>query len=212
MYLVKTEKPDVFKRFDKLAVTLYGINILPNYLLTEKIAQSQRNWEKYLFKHMNEPTKQPSWEQDLHIHLQHTETDDFVITETEISVLMSRAKEYDLDIHVVDKLPETCIYNEHTPVNIHLTEETYHTGIRYRITYGQAITLPCMSLDIIDCPLFTRIANAIDTCNNHICTYSYAHCCYENDNKIPNSEKEQLIKELKEQHNIYLSFSSNIKS
>ena len=102
-----------------------------------------------------------------------------------------------MDIQVVDKLPETCVYNEHTPVNVHLTEQKYHTCIRYKIIYGQAINLPCI-LDAMECPLFTRIANAIDTCNNRICTYSYTHCCYEDDIKIPDSEKEQLIKELKE--------------
>lgn len=210
IYLVKTKKPNVFERFDKLAVMLYGTNVLPNNLLTAKIAESQQNWEKYLFDHIEEPTKQPSWIIDLQIRLMHTESGDFVITETEIPILIKRAKEYDLDIQVVDKSPKICVYNEHESVNVCLTEQKYHTGIRYKITYGQAIDLPCIS-DVIECPLFMRIANAIYACNNNMCVYSYSYCYYDNDVKIPGYEKEKLIKELQEHYNIRLKIVSDTK-
>lgn len=146
MYLIKTNKPNLFQRIDEEAITLYGLTpcvkkgltsyvkntVLPNRLLSTEIATSIAEWNKYFNQKLhrldgqNVPN-QPQYLSDLHLTFFDRQDKHYVITDLCINIqtTIDRAKKYGLDIQIVDDIPETFIYDEYMPVNLDIVNRTF---------------------------------------------------------------------------------------
>ena len=233
MYFIKTNKPNLFQRVDKEAITLYGLTpyvknaILPNRLLSTEIATSIQEWNKYFNQKIHTldgqtVPNQPQYLSDLHLTFFDRQNKHYVITDlcVDIKKIVERAKTYNLDIQIVDELPETCVYDECAPVMLDITNYTMsirksyrpvsrHNVIKYKFDYAHAVNNPYSYLDkndreqLIESELFTRITTALIDCGFHVENYYY--CVYKNYMEVSESEKEQMIQKMKNKYNINLT-------